>query len=252
MKYMGSKARHAKELIQAMKDHLGVQYFDATPYRQWIEPFVGGANMIAKVPDDEFLGRIGADINPFVIKMFKELQKGWQPPTEITEDQYQHAKALSKESGIDGELGAWVGFVGVGCSYAGKWFGGFARGVDSKGNPRNYAAESARNLLAQKDAIQSVQFVVADYTQFIHSPLPSLIYCDPPYQDTTKYSSEFNHTGFWEWCDIMVEKGHKVFVSEYNAPDGWISIWQKTTVSSLTKDTGSKKAIEQLFTKGVV
>ena len=43
MKYMGSKARHAKELLPIiLKDH--------TPDMWYVEPFVGGANMIDKVP----------------------------------------------------------------------------------------------------------------------------------------------------------------------------------------------------------
>lgn len=45
MKYMGSKARHAKELLPIiLKDH--------TPDMWYVEPFVGGANMIDKVSQE--------------------------------------------------------------------------------------------------------------------------------------------------------------------------------------------------------
>jgi DNA adenine methylase len=46
----------------------------------------------------------------------------------------------------------------------------------------------------------------------------------------------------------MKEAGHTVFVSEYNMPDDFTCIWSKEQVSSLTRDTGSKTAIEKLFT----
>ena len=45
----------------------------------------------------------------------------------------------------------------------------------------------------------------------------------------------------------MASKGHIIFVSEYNAPDDFECVWQKEIVSSLTQDTGSKKAVEKLF-----
>ena len=34
-------------------------------------------------------------------------------------------------------------------------------------------------------------------------------------------SKDFNHSKFWQWCRYMSGKGHEVFVSEYNAPDGF-------------------------------
>lgn len=45
----------------------------------------------------------------------------------------------------------------------------------------------------------------------------------------------------------MASKGHIVFVSEYKAPDDFECVWEKEIVSSLTQDTGSKKAVEKLF-----
>ena len=57
----------------------------------------------------------------------------------------------------------------------------------------------------------------------------------------------FNHSEFWQWCRNMASKGHIVFVSEYKAPDDFECVWEKEIVSSLTQDTGSKKAVEKLF-----
>ena len=56
MKYMGSKNRIAKHILPIMlaeAKRLG--------YTTWVEPFVGGANMIDKVPNS--FKRIGIDYN---------------------------------------------------------------------------------------------------------------------------------------------------------------------------------------------
>ena len=55
MKYMGSKNRIAQEILPIMLKERG--------QRTWVEPFVGGANMIDKVQGK----RIGADLNEYVI-----------------------------------------------------------------------------------------------------------------------------------------------------------------------------------------
>jgi len=55
MKYMGSKNRIAKEILPIMLKERN--------QRTWVEPFVGGANLIDKVDGK----RIGADINPYLI-----------------------------------------------------------------------------------------------------------------------------------------------------------------------------------------
>ena len=55
MKYMGSKNRIAKEILPIMLAY-------RTPEMAWVEPFVGGANMIDKVDGI----RIGNDCNEYI------------------------------------------------------------------------------------------------------------------------------------------------------------------------------------------
>lgn len=61
-----------------------------------------------------------------------------------------------------------------------------------------------------------------------------LILCTDTYKDKFK------------GCRDKIAEGHKVFVSEYNAPDDFVCIWQqgvKTAINqSITKD-----AVERLF-----
>lgn len=232
MKYMGGKSRHAKEILSIiLKDKKADQWY--------VEPFCGSAVVIEKVIGN----RIGSDINFQLIELFKAIQQGWQPPDIITEEQYYEIKNHGYKYS-----NALIAFAAIGCSYGGKWWGGYARGKNSNGEPRNYALESQNNLLKQKQGLDGIIFKSCDYTE-LEIPPNSLIYNDPPYFGTTKYKNKFDHIKFWQWCNQKVEQGHKVFVSEYIAPEDWQCVWQKEVNSSLTKETGSKKAIERLFTK---
>jgi len=228
MKYMGSKARHAKEI-------LAIILADRKPGQWYVEPFVGGANVIDKVDGN----RIGADTHPHLIALWKAVSTGWLPPVNVSESEYAAAKKMG--------VFAYTAFVGFGCSYSGKWFGGYARGNDVNGNPRNYAAESARNIEKQADSLKCVLFFNTSYDQ-LEIPVRSIIYCDPPYAGTTKYATDaFNHEAFWRWCEQKAVDGHTVFVSEYSAPDSWECVWEKRVNNTLTKDTGSKQGVERLF-----
>lgn len=135
------------------------------------------------------------------------------------------------------------GFIGIACSFAGKWFGGYARG-----GTRNYCLESKNNILKQLPNIKDVDFKSVPYNE-LEIPKNSIIYCDPPYQGTTRYKDSFDHNKFWVWCDILVENGFVVYVSEYNAPDGWKCVWEKEIISNLDLNTGAKRATERLFSK---
>tara|TARA_R110002020_G_scaffold210667_1_gene416847 strand:- start:500 stop:1207 length:708 start_codon:yes stop_codon:yes gene_type:complete len=227
MKYMGSKNRIAKHLLPIMLENRNG--------RTWVEPFVGGSNMIDKVDGK----RIGADFNEYVISLFTGIRNGFIPPNEVSEEEYKQAR-------LNREVTPLVSFIGFGCSYSGKWFGGYARGNTNKGIPRNYCLESKKNILKQAEKLKDVKFIHSSY-QDLEIPPNSLIYCDPPYEGTTKYKDGFIHTEFWEWCRTKTKEGHQVFISEYNAPSDFKSIYSKEVNSSLTKDTGSKKANEQLF-----
>ena len=230
MKYMGSKNRIAKYILPII-----LKYRD---YEQWyVEPFVGGCNIIDKVT----CNRLAGDTNEYLVAMWQAIQDGWTPPDFVTEQEYRNVR-----NNKDMFRQSLVGFVGFGCSYSGKWFGGYARGNNSKGAPRNYAAESYRNIVRQANSLKGVVFVHCAYDKL---PLPpkSLIYCDPPYANTTKYKNKFNHADFWEWCRDKAKEGHTVFVSEYTAPDDFTCVWSKEIISSLTQNTGAKRGIERLF-----
>lgn len=193
-----------------------------------------------------FKRRIGNDLNSYIIRMWQALQKGWIPPDVISEERYKQLKRNS-EVFIDNDEAPVRGFAGIACSFGGKWYGHYARGKTNKGVDRNYCLESRNNVLKQVKEIGSVEFYGGDYTSV---PLPekSLIYCDPPYSNTTKYQLSFDSKRFWDWCNQLVQNGHKVYVSEYNAPEDWKCIWQKEVSSSIRRN-GRVHSLEKLFTK---
>lgn len=231
MKYMGSKARYAKYLLPIILK-------DRKPGQWYVEPFVGGGNVLHLVDGN----KLANDSNGYVISMLEAVSNGWAPPSSITEEEYNKAR-INRFDMPKFE----VGFIAIGASYSGKWFGGYARGNDNKGKPRNYALESRNNILKQAKGLRAV-YSTGSYDEM---PIPpdSIIYCDPPYADTTKYDTGFDTDNFWKWCDEKAEQGHQVFVSEYEAPENWECIWSKEVNSSLTKNTGAKKAVEKLFTR---
>lgn len=229
MQYMGSKNRFAKEIIP---------FFEKREYH--VEPFVGGANMIDKITGN----RIGCDTHFYLIELLKAIRDGWVPPDKVTEEEYKFAK--------DNEIEPYLkGFIGFGCSFGSKWFGGFARGNDSNGIPRNFADETRRNLLKQAPNLRGVDFKCCSYDE-LAIPKKSNIYCDPPYRGATKYKTvPFDYQKFYNWCREKRDEGHAIFISEYEMPDDFRCIWSKSV--NLHLDANRVKAsqrVERLFTIG--
>lgn len=234
MRYMGSKGRHAKDIVPIiMATHDQGQWY--------VEPFVGGGNILSEVTAKL---KWGNDTAEYAVALLKAVGKGWEPPEVLSETDYHLIK--EDPQGYDPAL---VGFAAYCCSYAGKFWGGFARGNDTKGKPRNFASEQVRNLKNQAKGLICAKFTVGSYDS-LSIPYGSTVYCDPPYANTTSYKGGFDHVKFWSWCDDLVTtKGCKVFVSEYTAPERWTKVWEKKVTNSLTKDTGSKTGVEGLYTR---
>lgn len=230
MKYMGSKNRIAKHLLPIMLAECEKQGIT-----KWVEPFVGGANMIDKVPAS--LERVGYDLNNHCIHALIDIRDNVESLSDVvSEDEYKSYKGLPPQA-----VASWVR---IACSYGGIFESKLAA---DKTGLRNYAQEAKRNALKQSPKIQNVDFICDSYENL--SFTNTLIYCDPPYQGTTGYKTgAFDHDKFFEWCREQAKK-NVVFVSEYNAPDDFIEVWQgeiKTNfASSRTKATHN--AVEKLF-----
>lgn len=235
MKYMGSKARFAKEILPIVLK-------DRTPEQWYVEPFAGGMNMICEVNGN----RIANDLHPYLIAMWKELVNGWIPE-KCTRAYHKMIKDCGDLLVPAHEIG-WIGFN---CSYSGVYFGGYAGETKTKTGVRDYQREAISNVLSQVPKMIGVRFENKPYYD-LEIPKYSVIYCDPPYEGTSGYKVDsFDHTAFWQWARERATEGHTVFVSEYNAPPDFILLWQKETKSSLSangKGGSSIESIEKLFT----
>lgn len=235
MKYLGSKARIGAEIVNTIlrqtKKSEGV----------WVEPFAGGLNLTSHIP--EGFEKVCYDSNPYLVAMWQALLSGWTPPKEVTREEYHQIK-LNKPHYPD----YLVGWVGFNCSYCGKFFDGYAGKTKTKGGVRDYQEEAFNHVKKQLLQLGGVSISLADY-QSISIPDGAIVYCDPPYANTTKYSSSFDSNSFWHWVRQISQKNH-VFVSEYLAPADFEPLWEKKLSSSLAangKLGASKQSVEKLF-----
>ena len=226
MVYMGSKNRIAKELIPIITEKL-------KPNQWYVEPFVGGANMIDKI---EHPYKLGADNNKYLIALLEAVQNGQELPEYINKDEY-----IAVKTNKDNYPDWYVGFVGFVSSFRAKFFGGYC--TTKTGIRRNYIKERINNILKQN--LDGIKLVCSSYDA-LDIPANSIIYCDPPYNGTTKYKDSFDSDAFWQWGRDKAKEGHTVYVSEYNAPEDFKCIWEKQINSNL--GCTSKTATEKLIT----
>ncbi|MGG1671531.1 DNA adenine methylase [Paenibacillus sp. NRS-1783] len=231
---MGSKARLAKDIAPKINELIDKNNIDT-----YIEPFVGGANMIEHIDCKK---RIGSDNNEYLIEMWKSIQNGWEPPEKLTKEEYEDIRD-NKEK-YNKEIVSIAGFC---ATYNSKWFGGYAGIVKTKIDTyRNYYDEAIRNILKQKNKLIDVNFMSVDYKYFSNYK-NCFIYCDPPYQGTTQYGTckDFDYDKFWNWVRDM-SRNNIVLVSEYNAPDDFAIVFEKTLTTTLDKNS-RKKDTEKLY-----
>jgi len=231
MKYMGSKARIAKYLLPIMLEEA-----EKKGITKWVEPMVGGGNMIDKVPDT--FERIGYDLNDHVIHALIDIRDNANGlPDAVSENEYKSYKGLPPQT-----ITSLIRFV---ASFGGKFENGYAREKGS--DDTTFCGYGKRNALKQSPKIQGVQFICDSYENLSFENC--LIYCDPPYQGTTGYKTGlFDHDKFFDWCREQAKR-NIVFVSEYNAPDDFIEVWRgeiKTNFASSRKKA-THKAVEKLF-----
>ena len=169
--------------------------------------------------------------------MWQGLQRGWIPPDVITEDDYKHIREHKDENP------ALTGFVGFGCSFGGKWFGGLAR--NKKGD--NYCARANRSLLRDYKGLKDAQFTCLDYKD-VPIPKGAIIYADPPYVNTTGYSlGKFDSEEFWEYMREL-SKEHIVLISEQTAPNDFEVVWEQELRRMLDVNKENNfKVTEKLF-----
>ena len=214
MKYIGSKEKIADGIIALIQREIYNK--GITTY---VEPFVGGANVIDKVVCRE---KYGYDIDPLVIALHKKATT--DPnfinslPDEITKEYYYQVR--------DGEFDDWYkASILFFASYNSRAYGGCygAMATTKDGQVRNYYKEALNNYKAQIPLLKGIHFECKDYRE-VEIPDNSLVYCDPPYTNSIGYCADFDSNAFWDWVREKSKKA-TVIVSEYTAPDDFKCIW---------------------------
>jgi len=231
MKYMGSKNRIAKDIVPIIQS-----YIDNNNVVNYLEPFVGGANVIDKIRCEN---RYGCDSHKELIAFLKGLSEGYIPPMNISEDEYKYIKEHRNEYND-----CFLGYVGFQLSYGAKWFDTFRR---DKVGKRKYDEEAFRNVMKQAPNLKGVKFYHRQFQTLKKDKIKGyVVYCDPPYHNTTKYATnDFPYDEFYQWC-IDMSKNNIVLISEYNMPEQFECIWQKELKCTLDKNSRSDK-VEKLW-----
>lgn len=228
MRYFGGKTRICKEIAIFLESV-------RKPDQSFLSPFVGGGWVENLIKDPKTC----CDKHTYLISMYQELQKGWIPPKNLTKEEYDHINANKDEKPY------LTGFVGFGCSFAGKWFGGYAKDTTN----RNYCLNAHNSILKKMKGLKNTIFLCKDYQEL--NPKDMIIYCDPPYKGTTQYDKQivgnFNHNTFWDTIRIW-SKRNLVFISEYVAPEDFKCVWSKNVKLDIRDKNDNKlNRIEKLF-----
>jgi DNA adenine methylase len=236
MRYMGGKAKIAKHIVSAIMT-------DTEARDRWVEPFVGGANVIEHAAP-HFRQARGYDLHPDLILLWKHVASGGALPETVTREMYaahRHAEP------------SWLrGVIGFGASFGGKWFGGYgAQKIDARHRHETVYPGSRSTLLRQGAVFASHPDIRFERSDYVHvNPAPgSVVYCDPPYLGTTAYASgAFDHRRFYQVIQSWAADCF-VYVSEYQILPGVAHrmIWERERRTSLKKDVNAEVRLEKLF-----
>ena len=208
MQYMGGKTLSAKSISSIINKNIEGKIFYSL--------FCGACSVESKVNSKI---KICNDYHEYLIALLKACQEGFIPPENITKEEYEYIKNNLNENK------PLSGFVGFGCSFGGKWFGGYSKCTKKY----NYTKGSKNSLLKKMKTLNkdTTTFLNLSYNE-VEIKNNSIIYCDPPYENTTSYSNSnnFNHKEFWEYMRCLSEN-NIVFISELNAPNDFVCIWEK-------------------------
>jgi DNA adenine methylase len=226
MQYMGGKTRIAKQIAAVIDQH-------RKPGQLVWDAFCGGLSVSVALSKNGPV--LASDACAPLINLYKAVQAGWDPPTEVSKETYLAAKNLP-------DTDPMKAFCGFGCSFGGKWFGGYA---SPRKNGRSNILYS-RAVSARKSLIHNVPLLNIEHRDFFHfipAPTESILYLDPPFKDTTKYNAmpNFDHDrlidfiqGWSQYTDI--------FVSEYE-----LSIGKEILSKSPSGSSCLAKQYEKLF-----
>ena len=204
MKCLDSKEKVADEIVSIINSYIVANNID-----KYIEPFVGGANIIDCVQCNE---RIAYDINKYTVELFNYLINGGEIPEYITIEQYIDAKAhYNKKGKQKNKYDNWyLGFIGFICSKGNTFFGDY----------NSEYKEDENRLLEQITLLTDVVFNVANF--FDLEVEGAIIYLDPP----SNKKERFDIDKFWVKTRELIHTGNLVLITAKEAPEDFKCIWE--------------------------
>jgi|UniRef100_A0A6C0D122 DNA adenine methylase len=210
--YPGGKKYKGKEIANIIYEESTI-FAEESDFKikGYCEPFCGMMGVYRHIPklfSQYKLKYKAGDRNNYLVKLWKAIQNGFDPPTTCSKNMYYKMKTSNDQS-----LNAI--FLGFACSIRGIFRGTFF--------PPNNVKHQAIQMKEIGKEIIDVNIKGCDYTKF--SNLSGyIIYCDPPYKNTgnvysieDKYDSDFDYSKFTDWC-INMSKNNIIFISEYKKP----------------------------------
>lgn len=238
MKYIGAKTKIAKDIVPIIQN-----YIDNNNIDLYIEPFVGGFNVIDKIKCKK---RIGSDVDCLVTDLVidcKNNPKLLENLPELPTREHYYDVRDNAEYYSNWYRSAILLFASYNARVYGGCYGAFAKTKDGK--IRNYFQEAKRNFEKQLPLLKDIEVQCKDYKKVCCEN--ALIYCDIPYKQSIGYSTEFNHEEFYDWCEKQTKQGNIVLVSEYEMPEGRFEcIWQKQ-VKTHQNNRNKLNKVEKLF-----
>ena len=225
MRYLGGKYSIRKKVARIIESY----HVDIDQYV--VEPFCGGCWVTQEIQAKNI---IASDFNHEIVSLYIALQNGWRPK-ELNKEEW-----LKVKNTPDDFKYYEVAFAACAYSFGAIWFNGY---YSTGGN-------QAANCVKQSAKLKHIKFTSGSYDR-IHYPSESLIYCDPPYEDTKGYSTgEFDNFKFWDWCRLMTRKGHRVLISEYKAPSDFelVASFPKRKMLRQQDKANNEKVSDNLYT----
>ncbi len=257
MKYMGSKRRVANDILNVM-----FNIVETDENTIFYDVFCGGGNLIQEVP---LKNRVAIDLNEYVIEALRVIKLNPYILPKDRQDFINMVKQYAKDKHIEFKTGKeaynymkehlkeypkwFIGYIGTTCAFGAKFLSTWARGTERNGKKRDYVRQAYNSAIVQHKRIQCVDFICKEYDKYDYIKENSIVYCDPPYSEASKYPrmTGFKSSDFYNWIRHMSKQGYNIFFSEFSAPEDFVEIWSKELLITTHKTRYSVK-VDKLFT----
>lgn len=239
MVYMGSKSKYVQYIVPIL--HKTINDHEVKTY---IEPFVGGANVIDKIKCDR---KIGYDRSDTLIALLCQARDDFSKVLpDGNRELWDKGKGYVKDGIIPEDMTlADIGAMEFFASFSSRGFpGGYANNTPE----HDYFHTRRKNLEKQSPNLKGIEFYQGNYYDL--PPVSgAVIYCDPPYANTKHYGyanqEKMDYARFWNWVRELSKENY-VFVSEQTAPEDFEVVWEMEVKRTNGADNNFK-ATEKLF-----